>query len=348
MTRYKTKLTKEHYDFIAKYCCTKYNPRGLYKYVIFREDDNIAVVLQLADYEEFLNEEEDDNDDFFIRHTRRRPKFPPKWGCVNMAHQLLVPFEYRMIYDFGHFLIAENKPSHSKRYERYDVYNKKGQKLYVISDISETDHKAYRLLYDSEKHSLFRIAIRKMAISKNLYSDISVEDNGLAFLLDEKKKVGVILFSKLKLPFEYYAVAIPQNGYTLAIKESEKSIADNPKYDCLLIKVRSQLKREDSIHPTGIKLFENKTEDEVYDYFNDEETFNKECNSIICYNQQVNIDYKKLSFFPFDYAIAYNEDEDEEEIERDHDDYNEWEHYTYEDSLYDALGGEMEAYWNID
>lgn len=40
-------------------------------------------------------------------------------------------------------------------------------------------------------------------------------------------------------------------------------------------------------------------------------------------------------------------EEEYEEVEED-DDYNEWEHYSHKDALYDALGGEMDAVWNID
>lgn len=66
------------------------------------------------------------------------------------------------------------------------------------------------------------------------------------------------MFSKLKVPFEYEAIAVPQNGYTLAIKESYEPSDDEFIYDCLLMKVRSQIKEEDFIHPIGITQFAGK------------------------------------------------------------------------------------------
>jgi hypothetical protein len=311
------KLITKHQEFIEKYLCTRYGPRKLYGKVYFCEDEDIAFVRRIEDYNN-----------------------PDSWGCVNMAHQLLVPFEYKRVYDFGRFLVA--------RRERYqmDVYNKKGRLLYEISKVRKTDHKAYTILYDYEENLYFRIAIRKIAISKSLYRDFFVHENGLAFLVDLKGNVGAILFSKLKLPFEYKYIATPQNGYTLAIKKSESSTEDKTLYDCLLIKVRSQIKKEDSIHPTGINLFTGKSYDEMVTFFQDGELFDKECNSIICYNEKVRIAHSILDFFP------YNPDlpnlEDLEEDEEPEDDYNEWDHYTHEEAMYDALGGEMEAIWNLD
>lgn len=166
--------------------------------------------------------------------------------------------------------------------ERNYVYNKKGQMLYEIDSVRKTSHKAYIKLFDAEDAG-FRLAIRKMVISKSLYQDFYVLDNGWAFLQNTDNKVGLVLFSKLKVPFEYEAIAVPQNGYTLAIKESyEPSVI----YDCLLMKVRSQIKEEDFIHPTGITQFAGKN---VLVYFDDDESFEKECNSIICNNEKGNI-----------------------------------------------------------
>ena len=226
-----------------------------------------------------------------------------------------------------------------------DVYNKKGQLLYEISRVRKTDHKAYTKLYDYEEDQYFRIAIRKIVISKSLYRDFFVHENGLAFLEDLKGNVGAILFSKLKLPFEYQYIATPQNGYTLGIKKSDPSSESETLYDCLLIKVRSQIKKEDSIHPTGINLFTGKTYDEMVEYFKEKDLFEKECNSIICYNEKVKISHSILEFFPYNPELP-NLQEDDEELPED--DYNEWDHYTYEEAMYDALGGEMEAIWNLD
>ena len=320
--RFKHKFTKrlipKHQEFVNLYVRSRYNTHGLYDRAYFCEDEEIAIVRRAED---FNNEE--------------------ALGCVNMAHQLLIPFEYRRIWDYGRFLIARND-------DGMYVYNKSGKLLYEIDAIERTEHIAYKKFYDASGCG-FRVVIRKMAISQSLYQDFYVLDNGLVFLMNLGNKVGLILFSKLKLPFEYEAVAIPQNGYTLAIKESSETSVENSLYDCLLIKVRSQIKKEDSIHPTGITLFGGKTWDEVLDYFEDAETFEKECNSIICYNEKVNIEASKLEFFPFDSGLP-NLQEDEYDEEPDVDDYNPWsrENYSYEEAMYDALGGEMEAIWNID
>lgn len=141
--------------------------------------------------------------------------------------------------------------------ERNYIYNKKGQMLYEIDSVRKTSHKAYIKLFDAEDAG-FRLAIRKMVISKSLYQDFYVLDNGWAFLQNTDNKVGLVLFSKLKVPFEYEAIAVPQNGYTLAIKESYEPSDDEFIYDCLLMKVRSQIKEEDFIHPTGITQFAGK------------------------------------------------------------------------------------------
>ena len=330
MKRYRNKLTPAHKEFVNRYCRSSRNPSGVYQRVIFCEDENIAIVIPARYY--MIYKEENPN----------AKDYPSAWGCVNMAHQLLVPFEFEMVYDFGHYLIGKYCYGHKV------VYNKRGQELYELSFVKRTNHKAYIKLYDYEDDYKFRIAIRKMAISKGLFIDVFIHENGLAYLEKEDGKVGVILFSKLKLPFEYYAIASPQNSYTLAIKESDGSNEDEPTYDCLLIKVRGQIKKEDSVHPTGIKLFSNKSEEEMINYFNDRETFEKECNSIVCYNERVNMSYDKLEFFPFDRGLPNLQHPIEEEDERE--EYNEWsrENYSYEEAMYDALGGEMDAIWNLD
>ena len=324
MKKNRRKRTLQHDSFFYTYVRSRRNPYGIYGKVYFCEDEDIAFVIKIEDY-----------DDGYMG----------AWGCVNMAHQLLVPFEYEKIYDFGRFLIGRNCLG-------FDLYNKKGQLLYKIGGLRKTPHKAYMLVYDEEKE-LFRISIRKMAISKALYKRFYVVENGLAFAQKPNEKVGLILFSKLKLPFEYYAIAVPQNGYTLGIIEASNN-NNTQLYDCQLIKVRSQIKREDSIHTTSINLFTGKTIEEVNAYFENKEQFERDCNSIICYNERLRFSGESLRFFPFDtenvgeikfddYDYAAEENSHERE-----DDYNVWEHYSYEEAMYDALGGEMDAIWNID
>lgn len=319
--RKRKKLIAMHQEFVNKYLCSRYNP-GIYRRIYFCEDEDIAIVARVQDYDEETGQSSN-------------------WGCVNMAHQLLVPFEYDLIEDFGRFLIAYGSGGSC-------VYNKKGQKLYEIDGVYKTKHQAYTVLSDTES-GWYRLVVRKMAISKSVYSDYYILDNGLVFLQTPDLDVGLILFSKLKLPFEYMAIAIPQNGYTLAIKESAEKRDDCNLFDCLLIKVRNQIKKEDSIHPTGISLFTGKSWDEVTDYFADKEQFEKECNSIVCYNEKVKIDASKLAFFPYDPDMPHVEAK-EEDSEEEKEDYNSWsrENYSYEEAMYDALGGEMEAIWNID
>ena len=80
-----------------------------------------------------------------------------------------------------------------------------------------------------------------------------------------------------------------------------------------------------------------------------QEQFEKECNSIVCYNEKVKIDASKLAFFPYDPDMPHVEAK-EEDSEEEKEEYNPWsrENYSYEEAMYDALGGEMEAIWNID
>jgi len=312
------RLTPVHRDFVNKYVCAKYSYVGLYRVAFFCEDEDIAIVLRVQDRSD-----------------------SEAWGCVNMKHQLLVPFEYKRIFDYGHFLVAINS---SGRY----LYNKKGQLLYPIESIRKTDHKAYRKVFEPNEYG-FRLCIRKMAISKSRYCGIFVMENGLAFLENEECQVGAILFSKLKLPFEYKALSEPQNGYMLGIKPSIENSDGELTYDCLLIKVRNAIQKEDSIHPTGISLFLQKTWDDVLTYFEDSEKFEKDCNSIICYNQQVHFNAGILNFFPPQIGLPEFPGEDEEEDEEE-DYYNPWsrENYSHAEAMYDALGGEMEAIWNLD
>jgi len=311
------RLTPVHKDFVNKYVCTRYSYIGLYRVAFFCEDEDIAFVLRVQD----RNDAE-------------------AWGCVNMKHQLLVPFEYKKIFDYGRFLIAINS---SGRY----LYNKKGQLLYPIEFIRKTEHKAYRKVFEPDEYG-FRICIRKMAISKSRYLGILVMKNGLAYLENEINQVGAILFSKLKLPFEYRALSEPQNGYMLGIKAYDVDEDGEQTYDCLLIKVRNKIQKEDSIHPTGITLFSHKTWDDVLIYFEDKKQFEKDCNSIICYNQQVSFDADTLNFFPSQIGLPEFPGEEEEDDEEDY--YDPWsrENYSYAEAMYDALGGEIEAIWNLD
>ena len=318
--RYKQrkKLIAKHQEFVNKYLCSRYSP-GIYRRIYFCEDEDIAIVARVQDYDEKTGQSSN-------------------WGCVNMDHQLLVPFEYNLIEDFGRFLIAYGSDSSF-------VYNKKGQKLYEIDGVYKTNHQAYTILSDKES-GWYRLVIRKMAISKSVYSDYYILDNGLVFLQTPDLDVGLVLFSKLKLPFEYMAIAVPQNGYTLAIKKSSEKRDDYNLFDCLLLKVRNQIKKEDSIHSTGISLFVGKSWDEVTEYFTDKELFDKECNSIICYNEKVKIDADKLAFFPYDPDMPHIVEEEEEQEKEIYDPWSR-ENYSYEDALDDALGGEWSALVNI-
>lgn len=316
MRRSKKKLIPKHQEFVDKYVCSYYEPNKLYGKVYFCEDEDIAFVKQNSDYDK-----------------------SEAWGCVNMAHQLLVPFKYKRVFDYGRFLIGLKSSG-------LFLYNKKGQFLYKVGMVRKTEHRAYSKIYcEGDEWGAFRLCIRKMAISKVVYHNLLIMENGLTFLKNENDKVGAILFSKLKLPFEYAALSEPQNGYMLAIKFNSETKG----YDCLLVKVKSKIKEEDSIHPTGITLFTNKTWDEVTTYFEEKELFENEVNSIVCYNQQVCFRADTLNFFP-PYIGLPQQPTDEDEEEEEKDDYNPWsrENYSYEEALYDALGGEMEAIWNID
>ena len=284
--KFKKKLTPQHQDFVDKYVCTRYDPLGIYYLVFFCKDNELAFVKRKDDYD-----------------------ISEAWGCVNMSHELIVPFEYGGIWDYGRFLIAKNSME-------VHVYNKKGKLLYQIISVQKTTHKAYSKLFGSDSCG-FRLAIRKMAISKSLYYDFHVLENGLAFLKNDENKVGLVLFSKLKLPFEYEAVAIPQNGYTLAVKKSNDiSKLGKSLYDCLLLKVKSQIKRENSIHPTGVMLFERKSWAEAQEFFRNTDLIEKKCNSIICYNEKVRINPYSLKFFPFDLDLTNQVDDDETDHNR--------------------------------
>lgn len=314
------KLIPIHQAFIDKYLYCRRNPHGVYCPIFFCEDDNIA----------FVKQAKDDVDD-------------ETYGCVNMDNQLLVPFEYSRVFDYGHFLIAVND------FEKV-VYNKKGQRLFETRGRRKTNHKAYERLTHPDGDT-FKLSIRKISISNGWFKHFYVIDNGLGYVMNTNDKVGLILFSKLKLPFEYYAISLPQNGYALGIIQN-----DNGLYDCQLLKVRSQIKREDSVHPTGITLFIDKSEEDVLDFIEDKEAITQQTNSIVCYQQQVMFDKDELKFFPIDIQDSKTQKEleleQEEEEENDQESggeyYNPWMHYSHEEALYDALGGEMEAYWNID
>lgn len=268
MTRYK-KLTQAHQVFVNLYLRSCHNPIGLYKRVFFCEDGDLAIVCR------------SDNE-------------YDAWGCVNMANQLIVPFGYAKIINFGHFLLGIT----SEILDGQFLYDKKGKFICKVFGIINTHHKTYSLLID-ECQSLFRLSIRKMSVSNGLYRRLHVLDNGLCFMQDQEWKVGLNLFSKLKLPFEYEAIAIPQNGYTLGIIESGEKRGEKL-YDCQLIKVRNQISKDGSIHPTGITLFEKKTYLEFSFYFSDKEKVEKDCNSLVCYNEKVHFNADKLQFFPYD------------------------------------------------
>ena len=294
MKHYHKKPTPIHQNFVNQYVLTRYNPIGIYRRVYFCEDENIAFVIHVEDYKEN----------------------PDSWGCVTMQHQLLVPFQYKRIYDYGRFLIATNRKG------RF-LYNKKGKMLYEIGNLLKPDHQAYRLIFDPENES-FRIAIRKMAISKDQYDIFFSMPNGLVYAKRKEGKIGAILFSKLKLPFEYYAIAVPQNGYTLGVIEKGKTDEEEPLYECQLIKVRSQIKKDNSIHPTGINLFTRLREDEVKDFFRNKEKVATECNKIVYYNEQVCFNAKDIKLFPFDTDNLPKEpDYDDEDDEQ----YDNWRNY---------------------
>ncbi len=323
MRHYHKKLIPKHQNFVNLYVFSRYNPRGIYKKAYFCEDEDIAFVIRVEDYE--------DN--------------PDSWGCVNMQHQLLVPFQYERIFDYGRFLIAINC-------EGRFLYNKKGQMLYEIGRILKPHHRAYRLIFDSENEN-FRIAIRKMAISKEQYRIFYSMPNGLVFAKKKEGKVGAILFSKLKLPFEYYAIAVPQNGYTLGVIENWEADAKEALYDCQLIKVRSQIKKEDSIHPTGIYLFTRLREDKVKDFFINKERVVNECNRIVCYNEQVRFSAEKLRLFPFDTDNLPEEPDYDEDAGGNE---NEWENnmslhdylHQWDDSADAAYEGYSRLYLGLD
>lgn len=317
MRRYKKRLIPVHQEFLNKYVCNRNHPSRMYKIAYFCEDEDIAIVLRREDY---------------------LAGYKDRWGCVTMANQLLIPFENARIIDFGRFLIAINGI--------FYLYNKRGDLLFPFGGIRKTPHKAYVLFYDRER-MYFRITIRKIDIIMFKCKRFFVMENGLAFLQLSNDYVGLMLFSKQKLPFYYSAIAVPQNGYSLGIIESGK---DNGKvlYDCQLIKIKSQIKKDNSIHPTGINLFVKKTINEVNAYFEDKEQFEKDCNSIICYNEQVRFSAQSLCFFPNDTPNVGDEAFCSEEMEMKEEYYNEWENRSYKDVLYDAFGGEMDAIWNID
>ncbi len=306
MRRYHKKLTPKHQNFVNQYVLSRHNPLGIYKKAYFCEDEEIAIVIHIEDYEEQ----------------------PSSWGCVNMQHQLLVPFQYERIFDYGRFLIAINNKG------RF-LYNKKGQMLYEIGNIIKTSHRAYNLIFDPQ-NELFRIVIRKMAISKEQYVFFHSMPNGLVFSKRKDGKVGAILFSKLKLPFKYYAIAVPQNGYTLGVIENGEAEDGETLYKCQLIKVRNHIKKDDSIHPTGINLFSCLRKDEVEDFFKNKERVANECNKIVCYNEHVCFSIEDFKLFPFETDNLPGEpdyqEEEEEETDRNnmslHDYLHQWDEYA--------------------
>lgn len=331
MSSFKKKLTPVHQEFVNKYCYSQMrNPKGKYAKIIFCEDENLAIVIPASIYYGHKEEYSDERD------------FPDGWGCVNMENQVIVPFDYKMVYDFGHFLIAKYCGLYHKV-----LYTKSGKELYELSFVKHTTHKSYIKLYDYKDSSKFRICIRKMAVTKGLFEDILVFENGFVYLKNDERKVGAILFSKIKLPFEYRAITTPQNGFLLGIKQSHASKTNSPKYDCLLIKIESQIEKEKSIRPTEVTLFTSKEWDDVLTYFEDKEQFKKEVNSIVCNNQQVHFNADTLNFFPTCIGLPQYPTDDEVE-EKDYFDPWSRENYSQEEAIYDAFDGEMDAMWNID
>lgn len=319
----KIKQTKEHCNFVHNFIISRYNLHGIYGKVHFCKDKNIAFVIQVEDWDDYSG----------------------KWGAVNMGNQLLVPFKYERIYNYGRFLVGVNL-------NERDLYNKRGQMLCKIGRILKTSNKVYNLIFDSDDE-FFKISIRKMAISHNYYEKFYVNKNGLAFLKKKNGKVGAILYSKLKLNFEYNAIAIPQNGYTLGIIETKPSKSMSCLYDCLLIKIKSQIKKNYSVHPTGITLFKDKTWNEVKNYFANIKQFEKECNAIVCYNERVHFCGEELKFFPFDTENLPKEYEYDEDVnkEDEYDNYKEEEPWTTQelrDSANIAYEGYSRLYLGLD
>ena len=333
MNKFKTKFTRQHARFINLYLLSKYNPHGIYKRVCFCEDPNIA----------FCKKSKNDENDY-------------GWGCVNMENQILIPFDNNNILNCGRFLIADSI-YYGKR-----LFNKKGQKIYEISNVIKTKNKSYTIILGDD-FSSFRILIRKISISRYEYKEIYITDNGLAYMQSLDDKVGIILYSKLKVPFIYSALSIPQNGFMLGIKES-KAIKDNfePLYDCELLKVKKGIQKKNSIHTTNIMLFKEKTEKELKEYFINEKQFEADCNSKIYFNEKVKISCSLLKFFPFttDNIISTSEDLEEEIYDDDYDFNDEKTYIRYngsyaqdiegwsDDDIDIVFEGDPDAYWNID
>lgn len=331
MNKFKTKLTHQHNRFINLYLLCKYNPHGIYKSIYFCKDPNIA----------FCKKNEHNENDC-------------GWGCVNMENQVLIPFVNDNIVNCGRFLIADSI------YGKW-LFNKKGQRIYEIGDIIKTKNKSYTIILGND-FSSFRILIRKISISQYDYKEIYITDNGLAYMQSLNDKVGIILYSKLKVPFIYSALTIPQNGFMLGIKETE-TVNNEPLYDCELLKVKNEIKKENSIHTTNMLLFNGKTKEQLKEYFTNEKQFEADCNSKIYFNERVKMSCSLLRFFPFttDNIISTYENFEEETCDDDYGFCDEGLTYrryngSYaqdiegwsDDDIDIVFEGDPDAYWNID
>ena len=135
--------------------------------------------------------------------------------------------------------------------------------------------------------------------------------------------------------------------------ENWEADAKEALYDCQLIKVRSQIKKEDSIHPTGIYLFTRLREDKVKDFFINKERVVNECNRIVCYNEQVRFSAEKLRLFPFDTDNLPEEPDYDEDAGGNE---NEWENnmslhdylHQWDDSADAAYEGYSRLYLGLD
>lgn len=315
----KIKLSGEHKKFFYAYRATRYNP-GLYNRIYFPSHDEVAIV-----------------------HPKSDPLDSATWGLVNMNNQYILPFEFERIRMFGkQFILADDG------YE-LAIYNRQGKKLHTISCVRRTKNSAYWIIRNEDA---FWLTIDRNTMSKGSFDRYRLLDDGLMYLrLYDKDLCGIIRYTKLFLPFEYTAISTIDGGYCIGIKKD-----DNNRYICELIKVRSNYSKPNPIHPTGITLADNLTFDELQAFINNKEEIQCILDGIVCYNSKVIMNYSSLSWFPkglidIDEVIDIDDEEEEEEEDDDNDldaGYDYWQNYSSEEALYDALGGEMEAVWNID
>ena len=169
-----------------------------------------------------------------------------------------------------------------------------------------------------------------------------VEENGLMFLEDIGNNVGLIYQNQIILPFDYEAISVPQDLYSLAIKESPVKADGEKLYDCFIIEYKEQIEFDNAVRLTNIKLFENKEWDEVEEYFENTERVRHHLKSLSAKELNVYINPEEISFFPFNGNLPCHLFDKEER------DYCQWSNYSLNESLYDALGGDMDAIWNLD